>query len=292
MSTNCLVKKLKGTVNNPNLEKFGHIILECVSGSNNFVNIVCAPGYESLKVTVIEGSIDHVTSGVSMIDSTHCVIPSDIGSGSGFFTPNANQAIVIDVEGFYGMKNMLPYLHGDKNVNRLRYTQATVIDVRNPASAFNVESFSSFSACESIELRDTGNKLNGNLSFIKDFPLTNFLYMFAPSTIQVQLNASDFSNITTLVTLILEDNKISTISGDIATLFGSLTSLTTLRIAGTNISGTVEGFVAAQIAAGRTTCTGITIGRNLAGVTYNGSVISGSSSKTLSWTSASDITIA
>lgn len=292
MDTNCLVKKLKGTVNNPNLEKLGHVTLECVSGSNNFVPIVCASGYESLKVTVIEGSIDHVTSGVSMKDSTHCVVPSGASTGTGFFTPNANQAIVIDVEGYCGMRDSFPYLHGDKNLNKLRYTQATRIDVRNPASEFDVESFSSFSACKSIELRDTENKLKGNLSFIKDFSLTNFLYMSAPSTIQVQLNASDFSNITTLVTLILEDNKISTISGDIATLFGSLTRLTTLRIAGTNISGTVEGFVAAQIAAGRTTCTGITIGRNLAGVTYNGSVISGSSSKTLSWTSANDITIA
>lgn len=291
MNTNCLVKKLKGTVNNPNLEKLGHIILECVSGSNNFVSIVCAPGYEPLKVTVIEGSIDHVTSGVSMIDSTHCVVPSGTSIGTGLFTESANQAIVLDIEGYYGMQQVR-FLHGDKNLNKLRYTQATFIDVRNPASEFDVESFSSFSACRSIELRDTGNKFNGNLSFIKDFPLTNFLYMSAPSTIQVKLNASDFSNITTLVTLILEDNKISTISGDIATLFGSLTSLTTLRIAGTNISGTVEGFVAAQIAAGRTTCTGITIGRNLAGVTYNGSVISGSSSKTLSWTSANDITIA
>lgn len=74
--------------------------------------------------------------------------------------------------------------------------------------------------------------------------------------------------------------------------FGNLINLTYLDIPNCNINGSVENFVHAQIAAGRTTCDGIAVswigsGNN---ITYNGVVIPSKTNLILSW-DAENITL-
>lgn len=80
----------------------------------------------------------------------------------------------------------------------------------------------------------------------------------------------------------------TTVTGDI-TSFGSMTDLVELRIWNTKITGSVEEFVAAQVAAGRTN--GVVKIWNANGkVTFNGSNVS-EGHHNIQWTSASNIIV-
>lgn len=288
MEKNCLVTKLKAVVDNPNLVKLGHIILDCRSESNRFVSIASAADTEPLYVTLLSGVIESVTSGVTLVDSTHCIVQPNAGS-TGFKTNDAGQEVKIDIKNYYGL-TQIPLIVGPNGLTQLGYTFVKSIDFRNPTKELDIELLSSFVQCESMEIRDTNQKIIGDLGFIRNFPLTNFVYLNIPVTTPVKLRATDFASITTLQTLILDNNKISTLSDNIAQAFGTLTNLTTLRLTGTAIYGTVEAFVAAQRAAGRLTCDGIAVGVSMGNVTFNGSSTTGASSQQLSWT-ANTITL-
>ena len=288
MEKNCLVTKLKAVVDNPNLVKLGHIILDCRSESNKYVAIVAGADANPLYVTLLSGVIESVTSGVTLVDSTHCIVQPGAGA-TGFRTHEAGQEIKLDIKDYYGL-TQIPLIVGPNGLTQLKYTSVASIDLRNPTKELDIEDLSSLTQCTSMEIRDSNQKIIGDLGFIRNFPLTNFVYLNIPVTTLVKLRATDFASITTLQTLILENNKISTLSDNIAQAFGTLTNLTTLRLAGTAIYGSVEAFVAAQRNAGRLTCNGIAVGVSMGNVTFNGSSTTGPSSQQLSWT-ANTITL-
>lgn len=288
MNNNCFVTRLNSVVDNPNLRKLGHLVIDLVSGSNKFISF----GNNSqtdILLTMLDGTIGSVTSGVTLVDSTHCIIPAGATVLNGIFTPSASQSVKVDLENYYGLDGDQRFI-SQRGLDQIQYTEKLFFSAYNPAEEMDLSLLADCSKLTTIYLRDANVKLTGDLSFIENLELTSFDFLNGNTNSPLILRLAYLSNITTLQEILLENTKIPTLVGDI-TAFGSLVNLTTLRIAGTNIGGTVESFVAAQVAAGRATCEGIAIGVNMGNVTFNGSLITGSSAKTLSWTSASNITI-
>lgn len=288
MGNKCFVTRLNGVVSNQNLRKLGHLVIDLVSGSNKFISF----GNKSqgdILLTMLDGTIDHVTSGVTIVDSTHCIIPAGATVLNGIFTSSASQSVKVDLGNYYGLSGDQRFI-SQRGIDQIQYTQKESFSAFNPAEEMDLSLLADCRKLTTIYLRDANVKLTGDLSFIENLELTSFDFLNGNANSPLILRLAYLSNITTLQEILLENTKIPTLVGDITT-FGSLVNLTTLRIAETNIAGTVESFVAAQIAAGRATCDGIAIGANMGNVTFNGSLITGSSAKTLSWTSASNITI-
>lgn len=289
MNNNCFVTRLNSVVDNTNLRKLGHLVIDLISGSNKFISF----GNKSqgdILLTMLDGTIDHVTSGVTIVDSTHCIIPAGATVLNGIFTSSASQSVKVDLGNYYGLSGDQRFI-SQRGIDQIQYTEKESFSAFNPSEEMDLSLLADCRKLTTIYLRDANVKLTGDLSFVENLELTSFDFLNGNANSPLILSLAYLSNITTLQEILLENTKIPTLVGDI-TAFGSLINLTTLRIAGTNIGGTVESFVAAQVAAGRATCDGIAIGANMGNVTFNGSLITGSSAKTLSWTSASNITIA
>lgn len=289
MNNNCFVTRLNSVVDNTNLRKLGHLVIDLISGSNKFISF----GNKSqgdILLTMLDGTIDHVTSGVTLVDSTHCIIPAGATILNGIFTSSASQSVKVDLGNYYGLSGDQRFI-SQRGIDQIQYTEKESFSAFNPSEEMDLSLLADCRKLTTIYLRDANVKLTGDLSFVENLELTSFDFLNGNANSPLILSLAYLSNITTLQEILLENTKIPTLVGDI-TAFGSLINLTTLRIAGTNIGGTLESFVAAQVAAGRATCDGIAIGANMGNVTFNGSLITGSSAKTLSWTSASNITIA
>lgn len=288
MNNNCFVTRLNSVVDNPNLRKLGHLVIDLVSGSNKFIPF----GNNSqtdILLTMLDGTISSVTSGVTLVDSTHCIIPAGATDLNGIFTPSASQSVKVDLGNYYGLSGDQRFI-SQRGIDQIQYTEKKSFSAFNPSEEMDLSLLADCSKLTTIYLRDANVKLTGDLSFVENLELTSFDFLNGGANSPLILRPAYLSNITTLQEILLENTKVPTLVGDI-TAFGGLVNLTTLRIAGTVIGGTVESFVAAQVAAGRATCDGIAIGANMGNVTFNGSLITGSAAKTLSWTSASNITI-
>lgn len=292
----CLVTKLKDVVNNDNLKKFGHIVLNCKSEGNKYFLISLKPNAEPIAITMLEGSIDRVQGG-TIIDPTHAIIDGNHGF-PGIFTTEASQNIKIDFEDYYSLAG-LGKIVSDDNVKDLKYTDVKTIMIYPEAeSKFNVSVLKDLVNVNILELTllyEQGNRLIGDLSFLTNFSALTSLTLFGVSVDYTDLifSPSYISNLVNLTEVKLDANKLYSFASDtIANFYGNLINLQKLRLQGTLSKGTVEDFVAAQIAAGRATCSGIAIGANMGrDVTFQGSAITGDNAKILSWTSVNDITI-
>lgn len=293
---NCLVTKLKGVVDNDNLKKFGHLVLSCQSESNKYFEIALKPNAEPIDITMLEGSIDTVQGGIK-IDSTHATIDGNHGF-PGIVLTEASQDIKIDFGNYYSLAGLGKIISSD-NVENLKYTNVKDIDIVPEAEdKFDVSVLKGLVSTVTLSLNtvNTGDKLIGNLSFLASFSALTSLKLVAVPVgyTDLEFSPSYISNLVNLTTVQFDENKLYSLADDtIANFYGNLINLQTLRLQGTLSKGTVEDFVAAQIAAGRATCSGIAIGANMGrDVTFQGVAITGDNVKTLSWTSANDITIA
>lgn len=97
----------------------------------------------------------------------------------------------------------------------------------------------------------TGKKVYGNTSVFKHNSFPNLAKVSFESSV-VEGDISDFSACTNLNRL---DTQFSNIKGNIASI-GNLTKITQMNLSEFT-EGTIESFVRAQRASGRTTCTGI-----------------------------------
>ena len=147
-------------------------------------------------------------------------------------------------------------------------------------------------------------KINGNISNFEKSTNLSFISIRSTATVG---DVSSFRNMTEIKTLQL--SSCSKITGDLSTVsnlrklelfkvngsqvsgnihsLGVCTRLSELNLHGCNISGSVEDFVSAQRANGRTSGNiyfGWTLGTN---VTFNGAVVSGAVNKRIIWTPTS-----
>ena len=128
----------------------------------------------------------------------------------------------------------------------------------------------------------------GTLEDLKSATALQVLRIKTPSGADSHIygKLSDLADLSELHEFVI--NRCINITGELSQL-GSLVNLTSITVMYESgyeslISGTIESFVAAQRLAGRTTESGISCLFNHTNITFNGSLVSSSSQRTLSWT--------
>jgi len=255
MANDCLVTKLKKSVNNSDLMKLGVITMQ-VSAIDPF------NANNNIKLRYKDESGKAITDGMFMnSQGVPTGTSKDVNANTDtYLILDVNQCNV-DIYNKYAVKELSCGARFYLDLKMLSYcNELTYLEANLTGT---LEQLASLSSIETILTHNDSN-LIGNISAIKDL-----------------------SSIT-----VLKITGITGVYGNIADL-GKLTSLTRLAIGDTRISGSVEDFVAAQRLNGRTTCEGILVpylGTNT-GITFNGAAAPKASNQTLSWT-ASEITIA
>lgn len=253
---NCLVTKLPSSVNNDNLRKFGTLYVEFKNSSFNASAVL---GLRFSSTATIKGvdSLLYQQNGTT-IGSKYSFEASSsanwICSGGG----------VVEIFNKYDLKYF--------NANNQYLNPINAADLKYCTSLINLTT-----------------PVNGNLSDLPDAPLTTLNLSRAASSYDLFGELSDLAKFTSLSTLNIGKNE--EITGELSDI-GGLTSLTSLSLGDiSGIGGTVEAFVAAQRAAGRTTCAGITAAYiGTTSVTFNGASIASASNTSISW-DATTITV-
>jgi hypothetical protein len=267
---NCLVRKLKGVVNNDNLEKLG--IIRISIGT-----------YESNSKYYISFNLGDTEHGISLLGDNNIVgtYPSEIlakvdnhhvnylGTENTSINPliqvEESGVAVLEIDNKYALKY---FLLNDR---------CTSCAIKGGMKAFK----------SSMEYIDVGHysepvytKDLVDLVSLKYFNLNNNFYSFNG-------NLLDLSVLTNVE--VLWANSINNkVTGNITDI-GNLINLKQIKFSGnTGVTGSIEEFVAAQRLAGRTIeSTGIDFSRGMANVTFNGNSTLTNHACTLTWTADS-----
>lgn len=239
----CLVTKLKATVDDPTLEILGEFSFSKKDVENPTVDTA----YTSITTTS--------ACTIKLIGDTGCfyenatVTPVTerekellIGENNIWIAPNS----IVSVRPKYGISDfVLPYSNVD------------------------ITSFRNISGLKRIILSTTSNK-TGDISALKGTKLS-FLDFGESPDVTGNLDELDLSELTVFT---LTKNK--KITGNIATCFGKATGLNTINIAeDTGISGSINDLVSARRRAGQTTGSiNFPYAKTISAITFNGTSLS------------------
>lgn len=317
MSNNCLVKKYKKAVSNSNLEKLGVLKLYIKKQTS-----IDNPGQQQ-KLTIrcnadvsikAYGNGYFATSVENLVNDPLTSITVQ-GTGSSFALYFANDDYTVEISNKYA----LTYFYNETGMLRTNIIGINVEELSyvNALTTLRIPKSNSFGDIKGLVNKEyiTNVTIKGNTEIygdIANFGTLSRCKILDTGDTAIEGNISSLSGMTSIEELLLTGSKIvgnidslsslihlknislatTNVEGNFSEL-GMLTELNTINF--TNLmgmTGSVEDFVAAQVANGRTTCAGIAINKNLGNVTFNGNVLTGSNDKTLSWTSARDIIIA
>lgn len=299
---NTLVKQLKGVIGNDNLEYFNAFQLKINWTKSNVGHLtlygqsVWEIGGSGVTVRILDNgyiqadgtSFQEITFGGTPVDSD--IFPVDSSKETEFIVVGTPARIWASYPNGFVCKNFergkyytgittwddtacifAPYEGNRLNLDFLQ--GSSFIDFSLPNIRFTGEGYTNYPGGYPFECSTTtlGRFVN----------LTKVSYHWFPYGDIYHLR-----NMTHLTLLNLRNPKCT---GDIANL-GGMTSLTKINANSSDISGSLEGFVAAQYDAGRTSGS-MQILSNSANITFNGSKVSAPSGKTLSWTNKTSITL-
>lgn len=271
MATNCLIKKLPVSFDDPSLVEVGELVFPVRSiadfGKNNSKFRFWSANSEMTISTDGDGyfalSYEGLDAPASRLTSYNVPASSD---GTSLFLKNGDYNIHIKSK--YVLTNIL--LSGNSP-----YANPLNIVLRN---------LTYMPALVSIVVPDA----YGTLEDLKSVTTLQVLRIKTPTDADSHVSGklSDLADLLELQEIVI--SRCNSITGELSQL-GSLVNLTTIKLAQNSgydslISGTIESFVAAQRLAGRTTESGISCVFNHTNITFNGSLVSSSSVKTLSWT--------
>lgn len=257
MSTNCLVTKLKESVQNDNLNKLGEITFIASNRSQYF-------GINAEQVDTVALSY---TGG-----SGEAYAPT--GSGNMYLTYNSDlDHITIKAQPKYPITRISSVLPAG-GLKELAYCRITTIEI-------TLGRYNDYII----------NNISLNFDDLDKWPdktiLKNIIYVQIDGAYAkrnyTKGSLATISKFTNIEKLMLD---CTAITGNISQL-GTLTSLTDLQINYSEyITGTIEEFVTAQRSKGRTTeSTGISVNIENSNITFEGSAVQGT--KTLTWTADS-----
>lgn len=264
---NCLITKLKGTVNNDRLGKLGEVRLLVPKTATYFA--VKADTEDKVLLTLKGGTFDNGR------DTMYANV-SGFSTGSVNLSAEVGEIIATNKYNITELMCVYPYDFSD-----FRYSKINSIEFVNNLNegivnklveiGLNIDSFTEFlypKYITKLNCSFNGFKRNitGELSSLA--ALTNLEELSLINTF-VTGDISNISNCTKIQILNLSNNDIT---GNIKSL-GKMTSLKKVQIYSTKITGTLEEFVQVQRAAGRTTeSEGFNIYLYDTSVTFNGSV--------------------
>lgn len=279
MASNCLVTKLKGVVDNSSLKKLGHAVYELKNPSTETFYIL-----EASKVGVIAeirgAKFNSGHYGTQVIDDTHISVgANNIGIQRATFKIKDIASANVEIE-VYDKYSITQIGYSIINLKDFDYSNLNFI----PSSALIGDTSTLAKFVDLSVLQSSGGNLTGNISNLSG--LTDLIRLSIVAA-NITGNISSLSGLINLTELDL--GNCPEVHGDIAAL-GTLTSLNKLKLwHGSTIinqySGSLESFVAAQRANGRTVnSTGISDLYGLDGVTFNGSPIPYKVNRVLTWT--------
>lgn len=274
---NCIVTKLNGTVNNSSLKKLGHVVYELKNPSTEAFYILGAS--KGGVIAEIRGAkFDSGHYGTQVIDDTHISVGTNTTNNPTFEIKDIESANV-EVEVYD--KNSITQI-GYSIINLKDFDYSNLISIYNSTLFGHTSILTKF--VDLSVLQSSGGNLTGNISNLSG--LTDLIRLSIVDA-NITGNISSLSGLINLTELDL--GNCPEVHGDIAAL-GTLTSLNKLNLwHGSTIinqySGSLESFVAAQRANGRTVnSTGISGIYGLDGVTFNGSLIAYKLNRVLTWT--------
>lgn len=259
MVNNCYVTQFKASVNNDSLDKLGMFSAffkqdTSPTQDSRYIMVVSA---EKNTIKCTDGFFYKVYGGTSIGDS-YTFTDSDWSEQYGGYTFSgyvSNTACRVDIPKYTLARLQFGANSGvcDIDLSKFKYTQVT---------------------------RFIGKYLSGSVA---DLPY-NTIYVNFNGNLKITGTLADFSRLTSITYL---NTGNSSIESSLLSSLGTLTALTTIQVAAI---GSIEDFVGAQRANGRTTCDGINCAYLGAGnITFNGEQIANKASATLTWT-ASTIT--
>lgn len=254
---NCLVTKLKGSVS-ADLEKFDVFTLVVAPNVSNYdIEIKNFAG----QVMNWDGDVT-----ITLTDGTPITKPYSIPGGWARVSSGVAGG-TIDIK-------------SKKMVNNNSGNTGLLVDVIYPKYCTTLNSLSRWWIGT---LSSSFTDLSGYLSDIKDF-----VYLDTIDIIYLNSNniTGDLSDLPATSNVINFQVAHTGVVGNITSL-GGWTTLTRLTVEYTAVGGTVEDFIAAQRAAGRTTGS-IAIYAYNSGVTYNGA---GFNNQTFTWDVQGNITV-
>ena len=268
----CLVTKLKASVNDDSLSVLGGFICSVQTNTSGYFNVASASS-EEVRVEILDDAyaVEYVSAGGRIIDSKNAVAgPLGGDTYVGITTTAKEKKLNIKITNKYaltaissinGWKGSLANLSYCNKLEKFSTTYGFGV-------AENTEIFPSLPSLKQLTLIDS---FNGDNSFLEG-NVSNILNGLNPS-------------ICTSINFNLSKVKY----GDLTKLFGRFINLTVMKFDPTftdnRLTGTIESFVQEQRRLGRSVCDGINIGLGNYGVTFNETMTySSSDNKTLSWT--------
>jgi hypothetical protein len=267
---NCLVKKLKATVDNSNLPIYGELKLKIKNGS--FIQVVKALTVDNCEVAGDTG-ITFKNTTFSTDYSNPLQLTDSINNGFG---------VVASQDAFITFSNKYVLIPLPSDTKRFGFDGVCEIagGIDSIIIPTDTKSFELTNSYMSLDIKDIADKLNkSNITSLEKIRIS-----------QTSVGNKLFGDISYFARTGIKNIDISgntNISGDIQSL-GSIITLENIALRDTSVSGTIESFVVAQRAAGRTTGS---VSGNSAGwglVTFNGSTTNAKGA--VSWT-ASTITM-
>lgn len=258
----CLVTKLKSSVNDDNLRLVGEIRVVKNSGMENngencYIGIASS---ETMEATILnEGYFCLSTGEKDVTVGKTKDFTSDLWVSAGSVVRIAPRYMVTRIN----------FSRLSMDLSDLSYLEnLTNLTIKGNGIKGNIESLS-VSPLSDVQITDTGDNVVGSLESIKD--------------------------LSKLTSISINRTRIS---GDIAKCFGKSVGLSNMQIAESEMSGSIESFVAKQISNGRTSGTVYLPYAKLCGkVTFEGlllkdnsNVPAQSANNSFSWTSNGTIT--
>ena len=275
---NCLVTKLKGTVNNDSLTKLNEIQFIAAKEATYIAIVANA---ENKVLVTFNGAMSNGNKEVYAPTSGTIRMSSDEGVDVVKIYANPKYDIVeigdvwpVDGLRILSHNNIISIGCVGSRFNRVLVDKLKEINI----SIDDLKGFTNKGALTSINFNCSNSFITGNIDSLSDFTNLKTLNIIVSG---VTGNIKSLEKLTQLTDI--RFNSSDGVTGDIKSL-GKMTNLKSIDLFRTSVGGTVESFVQAQRAAGRTVETeGITINKSLGKVTFEGNVVD--SSATLTWTS-------
>ncbi len=250
MSNNCLVTKLIGVVND-DLPKYGVLVAEFTDSVHSASASLGIISQSATKIKAVDSPL-YSTGGTNL--GYEVLVPEN---QEVWVCPSSGK---VEIYGKYGIRKLVLARGHFAPVETIDLKYCTDLKELTSALSGELDNLSGLTVMEKLILQRNS----------ADYSLTGNLESLAGMTELIQLNITLCKGLT----------------GQLSSL-GNMTKLTSINLGDTNISGSIEDFVVAQRASGRTACETLHVSWiGSSKVTFNGGTISNSGSSVLSWTSS------
>ena len=264
----CLVTKLNGIVNNPDLIKLDELVITlnatkigawlCVTATDKETDSISV----KFNKTVSYGTGNSPEEAVNRTDITEVTINPGIIP---FFFAKETGTIKVSISSKFNIASLLTSSSTGSGMEIVDVKGFSYLSnlktIENKDGNLNIGTLSGFKSLSKVML----NKGEGLLKSFTNCPLKELTLISSG----IVGTLSDLVNIPTLTTLNFMYSK--SITGNISDL-SRLTSLKSLTVIGTNLTGTIESLANGMKNAGRKSGTLTVYSVNTEGITYNGAV--------------------